>query len=135
MLARVVAPDVSLLLCAYVRAALAPWATSFPDLFVGTVKPSTSRPWVVTFRRDGGPVVWPQEVTRVGCNVWAPTEHALMNATDGLASLVLSHLQVAADGVQIAGVDAFTSPLFIPDDSESAHAYFTFEVVTTGTPA
>lgn len=133
MLARVVHPDVSLLLCEYVRAAIGS-LPHWPGLFIGTTKP-VGREWVVTFRRDGGPLSWPQEVSRIGCNVWGPSEHALMNPSDGLAALVISHLQVAADGVSIAGVDEFTSPRFVPDGTESAHAYFTFTVVTTGVPA
>lgn len=102
-------------------------------LYIGTTVPNPVLTRMVTVRRDGGPRVdQVQEVARLGVNVWAESEYALLNGTDGLAQLVRAHLLGAAGSGAISGVDEISGPSVIPEASEQAHVYMTFEVVASG---
>jgi hypothetical protein len=130
----VISPDVVAWATGYVRTKVnvsgRPW---YPNLFVGSTVPTVRRDWMVTIRRDGGPRVdVTQEVARLGVNCWAPTEAGLLNGTNGLAQLVRAYLLVAAGDGPVRGVTDISGPSIVPDESEQAHAYLTFEVVASG---
>jgi hypothetical protein len=132
---RVIPADPVGVITGYLRDALAPYAAAYPSVYVGADKPTAPRAWIVTVRPDGGPHVdMATQVCRVGINVWGPTEWDLLKP-DGLAQTVRSHLLVATTGTPpIEGVREVSGPVPIPDESEQAHVYLTFEVTLSGTP-
>lgn len=119
----VIFPDVELTLTSYLRTALA--AHGYPGTFVSNARGTQAiAVWV---RRDGGPVLDQiREAARVGVNVFAPTEQAVIN----LARTVSALMRAAADGAPIVRVTQPTGPTPIADSTP--RRYMTFEVTVRG---
>ena len=102
----------------------------YPDAHVGARVPDQRPAYVVTVRRDGGPMVDEvQDQAQVGINVWAPTERACFV----LASQVERWLMQSPDGGVILGVTSVSGPAPVPEDGTTqSHIYMTFEAVLRG---
>lgn len=125
----VVFPDVELWATGWLRAALAgrpePYAA---DVLVGVVVPTTRRPRMVMFRRDGGPRLdATREAARLGVNVWGSSEQEASN----LARLVAALLWAAPDGNPVCKATQLAGPSPVAD--EQPRRYMTFELVVRGT--
>jgi hypothetical protein len=129
MLPVIVAPDVELWACGWLRSALGdrdePYAS---DVFVSNAVPNPRRDRMVTFRRDGGPRInIVEQQPRLGVNVWATTAQ---DATD-LARLVEGLLLSVRDVPPVVAVSSLSGPS--PVEDAQPRRYFTVHLITKGT--
>lgn len=125
MTAPIIFPDVELLLCGYLRTALASYG--FPGMFVSNARGSqVEAVWV---RRDGGPALdQVREAARVSVNVFAATEQ---RATD-LARTVSALMVAAPNGAPIVRVEENSGPSPIAD-ATGPRRFMSFDVTVRGT--
>lgn len=123
-------PDVELWATSWLRTALAGRTEAYAaDVLVGVTLPSTRRPRMVMFRRDGGARLdVAREAPRLGINVWGSTEQ---EASD-LARLVAALLWAAPDGEPVCKATQLSGPSPVAD--EQPRRYMTFELVVRGAP-
>ena len=120
----IIFPDVELVICEYLRTALADYG--YPGIFVSNRRESQAT--AVWVRRDGGPEQSKVlEVPRLGVNVFAPSEKAV---TD-LARTVSALLRAAPDGSPVTRVTQTSGPSPIADES-GPRRFMTFELTVRG---
>lgn len=120
-------PDVQLLVVDYLR----PLLGSTP---IGVRVPNPRPPRFVTLRRVGGPRTAVVEIARVDLLAWAKTDQ---DAHD-LVQEVRRHL-TAAPGIRVGsgvrGIDEFSGPVTVPDESDQPRWMVTYEFTLRGSSA
>jgi len=124
----VVMPDAELWATTYIRTALAARPESYAaGVTVDNEKPTTTKPRIVTVRRDGGRQEGLFDFPRLTVRVWADDEQ---EASD-LARLVRALLMVAPGSGPVVRVESTTGPQGVPGDSQP-QKFFTVDVKTRG---
>lgn len=120
----IIFPDVELLVCSYLRTALA--AYDYPGIYVSNQRKTQAvAVWV---RRDGGGALdQVREAPRVGINVFATTEQT---ATD-LARTVAALMVAIPDGRPVVRSTEVTGPSPVADAS-GPRRFLSFELVVRG---
>lgn len=126
----VIFDDIELWATTMLRAALAARAESYTDnVWVDNTVPNPRHDRMVIIRRDGGPrldVV--REAANLAVNVWGETEQVAMD----LARLTAALLWSAPDGDPVVRVDQTLGPSPVPDSSDQARRFMTFDLIYRG---
>jgi len=120
----IIFPDLELWATAYLRTQLA--AYGYPSVFVSNRREAQAT--AVWVRRDGGPQLdQVREAPRLGVNVFAPSEQAVIN----LARTVSALLVAAPDGAPVLKVTETLGPSPIAD-ATGPRRFMSFEVLVRG---
>lgn len=127
--AALIAPDVELIACTYLRGRLAAWGRT---AYVGRTSPTDNRPVAVVVRRDGGPRRGVMDYPRLGVRVIG-TDTEAVDVVAQLVAAALLDWPNRAGGV-VAVTQVTSGPSRVPESPQYC-LYLTVDAVTRCTAA